>query len=400
MSDAQTDFQQIYGRRPKVAIGHPMLGRGGSEGSLMWMIEALKQDCDVTVLTTKGWQLDEMNDFYGTAVRTNEVHIRRIPTPLPDGVSAAALRGAIFQRFLRRVASEYDIRISAYNPSDWGLPAIHKMADFSWNYAIRRQYDTPAQGFAYQDTFLRRTYLGLCHMIDNPSGRNYLGQDLILANSHWVAEQLREYRNGKLVPVEYPPVWCKFPLVRWEAKEFAFVMIGRIAIEKRIEHAIAILAGVRARGHNLKLHLCGRFEHDSFSRMIRHLCDKHSDWIVTHGQVTGEEKLNILSSCRYGIHSCTREAFGISVAEMIKAGAVVFAPKTGGQVEILDHEQLLFASEADAVDKIDAVLRSDELQANLRNHLSVRAAKLSTESFMARFRECVAEHARATKREV
>ena len=40
--------------RPKVAIGHLMIGRAGSESNVMWLIEALKRDCDVTVVTTRG----------------------------------------------------------------------------------------------------------------------------------------------------------------------------------------------------------------------------------------------------------------------------------------------------------------------------------------------------------
>ena len=53
----------------RVVIGHPMISFGGSESILMWLIEALKQDFDVTVVTTGGWDLAALNDYYGTQCR-------------------------------------------------------------------------------------------------------------------------------------------------------------------------------------------------------------------------------------------------------------------------------------------------------------------------------------------
>ena len=52
----------------EVVIGHPYMGRGGSEARVMWLIEALKQDFDVTVVTTGGWDLAALNSYYGTRV--------------------------------------------------------------------------------------------------------------------------------------------------------------------------------------------------------------------------------------------------------------------------------------------------------------------------------------------
>ena len=146
--------------RPKVVIGHPMIGRGGSESNVMWLIEALKQDCDVTVVTTRGWNLAALNEFYGTEVRQDEVKVRIAPVPLlPRNLTASALRGACYQRFAFQIAREYDVRISAYNPTDWGLPAIHFIADFGWHRTLREQHDPPTPGFIYRDSLLRRSYL-------------------------------------------------------------------------------------------------------------------------------------------------------------------------------------------------------------------------------------------------
>jgi glycosyltransferase involved in cell wall biosynthesis len=380
-------------RRAKVAIGHPFLGRGGSESTVMWLIEALKPGCDITVITTGGWDLAELNMYYGTRVREEEVRVRIAPVPFPlQGLSAAAFRAACYQRYAREVAAEYDVRLSAYNLTDWGLPAIHFIADFSWHLEIRNRIDPPSPGLIYKDSALRKAYLGISAAYANPSGRDLLRQDRLIANSMWTAELIRQVCHVDSTAVVYPCVWTEFPKTAWEDKEDAFVMIGRVTPEKQVERAIAILRLVRDRGYAIRLHLCGHIDNDLYGRKIAMLCREHSDWIIPEGFVSGARKTQILSRCRFGIHTRGAEPFGISVAEMVQAGAIVFAPDRGGQVEILDHNDLLFQTMDDAVDKICAVLSSTEKQASLRNHLAKNAGIFRAENFMRESLEAIAVH--------
>jgi len=82
---------------------------------VMWGAEALKRDFDVSIVTTSAIDLVAMNSFYGTAVREEEVKLRQLPIPriLLRIRSGAAIRGALFERAIRRVASEYDVLFSA-----------------------------------------------------------------------------------------------------------------------------------------------------------------------------------------------------------------------------------------------------------------------------------------------
>lgn len=383
------NFVQDFDRQPRqtLIIGHPHMGRGGSESNVMWLIEALKGDCDITVMTTGGWDLAELNAFYGTQVQEHEVKVRIAPVPWPARrYSAAALRGSCYQRFARQIAGEYDLRISAYNPTDWGLPAIHFIADFTWQPEIRRRFDPLAPGFVYRDSWLRRAYLRLAAAVASPSGRDVLGEDVVIANSRWSAERFRQACGAACAEVIYPPVWAEFPAVPWEDKEEAFVMIGRISPEKRIEEAIAILHAVREKGHSIRLHLCGAIGSDAYGRSIDALCKKYRDWIVPQGRVSGPRKASLLAACRYGIQTRAAEPFGISVAEMVKAGAIVFAPGEGGQAEIVDHPELLFGDRDQAVEKICAVLRAPSRQANLRSHLAAQAPSFSAQRFVREIR--------------
>ena len=370
-------------KRLKVVIGHPKLGYGGSESVVMWLIEALKPNFEVTVVTTGGWDLAALNSYYGTRVRENEVKVRIAPVPLvTQMLSAAALRGACYQRFAQKIAAEYDLRISAYNLTDWGLPAIQFIADFSWSKELRESLDPPSPGLIYRNTMVRRAYLKIAAAYGRPSGRDVLRDDLVIANSHWSAELVRQHSGADCAAVVYPPVWEEFPYVPWEEKEQSFAMIGRIAAEKRIERAIEILERVRQRGYTVKLHLCGQIENDLYGNRIARLCQERADWIITEGRVSGATKAQILTQCRFGIHTRGAEPFGISVAEMVKAGAIVFASNDGGQTEVLGSPELLFGGVNDAVEKVCAVLSCAEKQTALRGHLSRRCEIFGATTFM------------------
>jgi glycosyltransferase involved in cell wall biosynthesis len=187
----------------------------------------------------------------------------------------------------------------------------------------------------------------------------------------------------------YPPVWSEFPEVAWTDRSNAFAMIGRISPEKQVERAISILDAVRRLGHSVQLHLCGQIEDDRYGRQITELCRANADWIIPEGRVTGERKADILSRCRYGIQTRSAEPFGISVAEMVKAGEIVFVPHDGGQAEIVENPDLLFADNSDAVAKICRVLDSPELQLKLHRESQAKSRCFLTESFVKSFQEFV-----------
>ena len=77
------------------------------------------------------------------------------------------------------------------------------------------------------------------------------------------------------------------------------------------------------------------------------------------------------------------------MAEMVKAGCAPFIPAEGGQAEIVDHPALMYRSVDEAVAKIDAVLRTPALQAELRTHLADQGELFSAERFMVGIRQAV-----------
>src|SRR3984957_4725575 len=190
--------------RKRIGIGHPYTRRGGSEARVMWLIEAFKRDCDVTVMTTGGWDLAELNAFYGTNIAMDEVSVRIAPVPVfARHFTVSALRGTCYQRFARKIAAEYDVRISAYNPTDWGLPAIHFIADFTWQRKISQMIDPLTPGFIYRDSLFRRLYLLGASAYANPSGRDVLQDDRLIANSKWTSSILEQNCGAECTTVIY-----------------------------------------------------------------------------------------------------------------------------------------------------------------------------------------------------
>ena len=359
---------------------------------VMWGAEALKRDFDVSIVTTNSVDLAALNSFYRTAVREEEVRVRQLPIPrMVSGIrGGAAIRGALFQRAIRRVAREYDVLISAYNLCDCGVPAIH-LLDLSWDEGLRIRFAPRPGGFEglfHRVAPVRAIYLWLGRRISGPSGRNlFSGEDVLLAYSGWVASVIEREHRVKC-GVLYPPVPGGFERAPFESRNDDFACIGRISEEKRLERVMEILGKVRARGYPVRLRMIGDFGTNKYARKIQALT-RGLPWVILEGSVSEQRKQQILRSCRYGIHGAEGEGFGIAVAEMVKAGCIPFTPVEGGPAEILNHEALLYRDDDDAAEKICAVLSRPALRASLLEHLRRQAEKFSAENFMRDLREIV-----------
>jgi glycosyltransferase involved in cell wall biosynthesis len=380
--------------RRKVAVVHPRLGSGGSEARALWGVEALKRDYDVTLITGARVDLERLNRYYGTGLSLREFSIRtvRMPLGLHHSAKFDALRGAFFQRYVQRVAAEFDLMISAYNPCDFGVRGIQFVGDFAFVREWRLALHPSLQGYRrwwYGDSAHRRAYLALCRHVSKPNPEGWK-RNVTVANSNWSAELLRR-EFGIEAKVVYPPVADDFPAVPWEEREDGFVCIGRIVPEKRMDVAIRILRKVRQDGHDVHLHILGEFDGSPFARQLKKLAYENRGWVFVEGLTYGKRKRDLLARHRYGINACENEAFGIAPAEMVKAGCIVFVPHGGGQVETVDHPALIYGSEEDAVGKIGLMFGCPATNEAVRKHLSTRAHKFSIRTFQHGFREIVGE---------
>ena len=361
---------------------------GGGNGVAVSMIEALKGRYQVTVLTWEIPRIESINRYYGTSMHHSDFELRLMPrwsrvlarhTPTPMWL----LKDCYLLLRCRRLAAGFDLVISANNEVDVGPRGIQYIhypklsmrpeADLHWYHRI------PFVIAAYRWVSLHITGFSVERMLRN----------LSLVNSDFIGARTRSQHGVQTVTL-HPPVVADFPPVPWEQRENGFVCIGRIAPDKRLETIIEILSRIRGNGRMVHLHMIGTFDDDRYAPSIRASIEANRSWISFHENLSRPDMIELVARHRYGIHAMIEEHFGMAVAEMVRAGCIVFAPDSGGPVEILGGERnLLYGSVEDAAQKIQLTLDNPERQKVLLDGLATSRVRFSTGRFATEFRQLI-----------
>ena len=356
------------------------------------MIQALREDYDITVLTGVPIDIDEVNRYYGTNLEGSDFEViefgrasrRAIDTvPLP----LRHLKRALFASKVLRMRGDFDVTVTADNEADFGYRAIQYI-HFPAQLLPRPKADIR---WYHRPPGLLRVYQAIVNWLSLATVDG-LRRNLTLVNSEWTGRQYRGvYGEACDVRVLPPPVLGRQSPLTWEERSDDFVCIGRISPEKRVHRNVAIMESVRAQGWGGILHLVGHPYNRRYWRGIRKLI-QFKPWIRVHFDLSREELLDLVARTRYGIHGMIDEHFGISIAEMAMAGCVVFVPNGGGQIEIVESDQrIVYRSDDDGIHKIRAVLADPSLQCQLSEALQKRASRYRAETFMESTREIVRE---------
>ncbi len=298
--------------------------------------------------------------------------------------SLALLKTGLLLRQCKRRKEEFDVLITANNEADFGRRGI-QYVHYPWMARPRPPQDLR---WYHGSRFFVQAYYAFCRRLSDYSLAG-MKRNVTLVNSDWVGARVREIL-GIEAEVLHPPAAGTFPDVPWEERRNGFVCIGRISPEKRLDRLIEVIAAVRARQHEVHLHIIGSADDDSYSDRIRQLVQQNRDWAFLHEDVSRPELVRIVSTHRYGIHGMVDEHFGMAVAEMVRGGCVVFVPNSGGAVEIVgDEPRLRYDDPDDAVEKICAVLDNADRQKELRKSLVSQGEQFSAEHFVQRIREVV-----------
>ncbi len=382
----------LKGSKPKIAILFPSFLGGGAEAVCLWMVEALRHDHEVTLHTFSDIEFSLLNRYYGTNIPDGQVEVNHpIAVPILNRIVSGSrhlftLRQHLMMRHLKRARDPQDLRISAFNEMDLGargIQYIHYPLFGGGHETARAQVGAP-------DSKARAAYRSLCRSLSGFSDER-MKANLTIANSRWTAAIV-----GLIYDIEarviYPPVGGDFPPVPWERKRDGFVVLGRLAREKRVEKAIAIVKTLRSGGLRLELCIAGGGGDPAYLGYLRGLLSGNESWAVLKTGLTRREIVELVASYRYGLHVRENEQFGIAVAEMVKAGCIPFVPSRGGQKEIVgDSELLLFDDERQAVERIAKVISSAQIQRKILEDLETRGRMFSAARFMAEIRRTVQE---------
>lgn len=376
--------------KKKVAIIHPQLKLGGSELVAVQVLDALKEDYDVSLICGGKADIQKLNEYYGTSIKENEITIITVKIPKFLQNKFDALRDYRLARFCKKIAPEFDVMISTYNLMDFGKKGIQFIADLSFADELRRSYDpepNKSKKWFYKKSFLRKCYLKFAEILSGAS-KNGWKKNITISNSGWTKKIIKKFYNIES-GVIYPPLAGKFSDIPWAEKVGDFVCLGRVSPEKEIEKIIKIVGGVRNKNPDIKLHIIGEAGDSDYAQKIKRICAQNNSWCFLEGPMYGRDKLNFIAKYKYGISGRSNEPFGLAVAEMANSGCIVFVPNGGGQTEIADDSNLIYDNVEDAVFKIKAVIGNEKLQNSLREHLLINAQKFSSEKFKEKIKEAV-----------
>jgi glycosyltransferase involved in cell wall biosynthesis len=368
---------------------------GGGEVVAAWMLQALQERYDVTLLTWVEPDFAALNRMFGTRIDAGRVKIVRPPAAarflvdrIPDEGYVQAV--AYLLRTMRRMRGSCDAVIASTTMEcdlgPGGMQYIH----YPYLGQFAPKLTTPGDASAL------RVIQGLWRGATRPwmvvAGYDFsrVATSRVLTNSASTAAVIQHY-YGLSSQVVYPPAPGSFPDVPWkERAPTDFYTAGRLHPGKRQDWIIGTLAEVRKSCPEVRLHIVGIPDALSatYEASVRDLVRENRAWVDLHVSIPRSDLSKLAARCRYTIHAMVDEHFGIAPAEGLLAGCIPFVHASGGQVEIVgNHPALCFDSREDAVEKIVRVLRDEQLQGELRDFLQPRAELFMPVTFMRRVLE-------------
>lgn len=351
---------------------------GGGNAVAAWMLQALAERHDVTVLTWTPFDPVSVDRFFGTTLAGRRIDHHTVTGWLRRSLEAAPiplhlLRNALLLRSARRRAAGADLTVSASNESPLGGTGVDYV-----HYPTRARPRPEADMRWYHRAGPLAVYYALSDRIAGFDAADVRRQVLV-CNSRWTAERLRQLYGVEARTV-YPPVAGPFIARAWAERDDVVLSIGRFVPEKRFETVIDIVEALRRRGHAHTLTIVGGSGLPSYERRIRDRVAQRP-WITVWDGLDRTALLDLMSRCRYGLHGMIDEHFGMAPAELVEAGCLTFVHRSGGQTEIVESDDLTYADVDDAVARIERALLDDAHRQRLCAHLAARQGRFDSARF-------------------
>jgi len=343
----------------RVAVLHNTLDfQGGADVVCLSACAALQAEHTVALYTVSETDPGGLAARFGIDLNTTALDVR-MPTgadPLARLLSAVApavgpqlaLRSVLLRRTVGGELGAFDLVVSTANEVSLPTPSVQYV-----HYPQFRTHRLPdGDGGG-----LNRVWSRLAAPRPDDLGDG----TALLANSAWTAG-VTETVYGVRPSVLHPPVDPIEGRRAWDERRDGIVVVGRLAPDKRIRDAIRIVDGVRARGHDLSLHVVGAAPraYRRYVRRVESMADERP-YVTVERDAPRARLEELLCTHKYGLNCKPEEHFGMSVAEYVASGMVAFAPDSGGQREVLDgRENRLFGSVEEAVDLIAAAAAADD----------------------------------------
>ena len=120
----------LFQYHKKIAVLFPAFFGGGAESIALWMVEVLKDEYDLTLITFSKLDLEQLNSLYSTHLQSDDFAIE-IPyknTPLPALLTSRygffTARQHLLLRYFKEINHRFDLSIGAFNEMDMGKRGI------------------------------------------------------------------------------------------------------------------------------------------------------------------------------------------------------------------------------------------------------------------------------------
>ena len=373
----------------RIAVLFPKFSGGGAEFVASCMLQVLSSRYETHLFTLSDIDFGQLDRHFGTHLDGSGI-ILHIPLTIVPGLlqrqahSLMTIRQHLLSYSFRRSHKEYDLGIGAFNEMDLGRRGIQ----YIHGPLFGRGSDVARRVLGYPASPLRMVYQRLCERMSGYSEER-MRSNSTLTNSRWTAELVHRSHNIE-AEVLYPPVILDPPDIPWRDRENGFVCCARISPDKNLETVIEIIRGVRKERSDTHLHILGSGGDLKYGKRVARLCEKNASWLFLEENLDRMQLARMLAMHRFGIHGRAGEGFGISIAEMVRAGCIPFVPNGGGQVEVVgENDYLTFRDPDQAVEKILTVLSDRTLAKDLTLFLRGRAGVFSYERFAEEFLEVV-----------
>jgi glycosyltransferase involved in cell wall biosynthesis len=378
----------------KILIYHKVLSSllGGGTFQPLMFIAKLQRYGEVTVALNEGADMAAVSKMAEVPVDVAALKVVRLD---PEGGFASGrewLAALLRTRRLKALAKDADVCISTANVMDFGKSAHHFVYLLSqFGGAAFYDYLMGRGGGLGPRRILRRVQTALYENVVKPLfGVRPLRKiitdprERIYPTSLYVEGILRGYFGPFNSTVFYPPTVFEFGDSSVPRDPLLAIYVGRIFPPKRITDLVAMVDKARElTGKDLKLRIAGVLAPIPYTDHLRKLAAERP-WMELVGPVYGKDKERFMLSATYALHAERDEAFGIAIAEYVKAGCIPIVPDVGGPKEIVDDKALEFRTVDEAAKTLARLVGDDAFREERRRHCLTRAPHFTRAAYEAR----------------
>src|SRR5260221_2875742 len=233
-------------RGARILVVQPSLQPpGGGNAVAAWMIQALAGRYDVSVLSWKPVDIDSVNAYYGTSIRSDQIRWLEMPRLVQHPIEtmtmgAVLLKASLLFRRAKRIAPDYDVVVCGHNETDFGPRCIQYI---HYPSRLRPRPATDLKWFHRRPLLV--AYYRAAERLAGFRG-DRVSEAITIANSTWTAGLMTTLYGPSMRPrVVHPPVTAEIRDVSLDRREDGFGCVGRIAPEKELERVVDIVGRVR-----------------------------------------------------------------------------------------------------------------------------------------------------------